>query len=105
MSTSSLAEVANLTTKTMYRLLLKNMKYYPSKNRFQIMMAVREEFRENKALTDEKKIKIERKKARIGLAHVLMYKDKGKEFVESYRIKDDHSDLHFNPRDKDFIYF
>ncbi|EAS01473.1 complex 1 protein, LYR family protein (macronuclear) [Tetrahymena thermophila SB210] len=105
MSTNSLADVANLTTKTIYRLLLKNMKYYPSKNRFQIMMAIREEFRENKQLTDEKKIKIERKKARIGLAHVLMYKDKGQEFVESYRIKDDPSDLHFNPRDKDFIYF
>ncbi|KAL4506966.1 hypothetical protein ABPG72_001387 [Tetrahymena utriculariae] len=105
MSTNSLADVANLTTKTMYRLLLKNMKYYPSKNRFQIMMAVREEFRENKSLTDEKKIKIEKKKARIGLAHVLMYKDKGKEFVESYKIKDDLTDLHFNPRDKDFIYF
>lgn len=48
---------------------------------------------------------LNRKKARIGLAHILMYKDKNKEFVEQYRIKDDHGDLHFNPKDKDFIYF
>lgn len=34
-----------------------------------------------------------------------MYKDKSKEFVESYRIKDDHSDIYFNAKDKDFIYF
>lgn len=45
------------------------------------------------------------RKARIGLAHILMYKDKHKEFLEVYKMKDDHTEIHFNPKDKDFIYF
>ena len=34
------------------------------------------EFRLNQYLKDEKQAKIENKKARIGLAHILLYKDK-----------------------------
>lgn len=61
------------------------MKHYPSKKRFQILLATKEEykdglimswnsFRENRSLTDEKKISIEVHKAKMGLRHLYMYK-------------------------------
>lgn len=41
-----------LTLTTIYRLFLKNMKSYPSKNRFELLTSIQEEFHENKKLTD-----------------------------------------------------
>ena len=38
----SAEELAKLSTKTIYRLLLKNIKHYPSKNQFGIMLAIKE---------------------------------------------------------------
>ena len=38
----SAEELAKLSTRTIYRLLLKNIKHYPSKNRFGIMLAIKE---------------------------------------------------------------
>ena len=35
-------QLVGLSTKTLYRLLLKNIKFYPSKNRFNIMLAIKE---------------------------------------------------------------
>jgi len=37
-----------ISTLVIYRLILKNMKFYPSKNRLEILDAVIEEFRDNK---------------------------------------------------------
>jgi len=62
MSISNLSEVNNLTVKAMYRLFLKNMRYYPSKNRFEVLLAVKEEFHDHKAITDERQIRIEKYK-------------------------------------------
>lgn len=55
-------------------------------------------------ITDERQIFFEHKKARIGLKHVLYYKDKMKELNENYTIKGDYVES-MNPKDKDFIYF
>ncbi len=41
------AELEKLGIITIYRMLLKNLKDYPSINRYNIMMAVQDEFREN----------------------------------------------------------
>jgi hypothetical protein len=46
-----------------YRLLLKNMKFYPSKNRFDLLTTIQEEFHEKKNLKDEKQLKEEKIKA------------------------------------------
>ncbi len=72
-------EIKKLSVLTLYRLIIKNCKYYPSKNRFQIMLAAKEDFRENRTLTNERLIFIETKKARIGLSHLLLYKEKNQE--------------------------
>ena len=77
-------EILKLSTLTIYRMLIKNFQFYPSKNRFQIMLAIKEDFKENKNLTDKKKIFIEDKKARMGLAHLFLYKAKNKELQENY---------------------
>eukprot|EP01017_Pseudomicrothorax_dubius_P045627 TRINITY_DN7910_c0_g1_i4.p1 TRINITY_DN7910_c0_g1~~TRINITY_DN7910_c0_g1_i4.p1 ORF type:complete len:112 (-),score=22.24 TRINITY_DN7910_c0_g1_i4:151-486(-) len=98
-------ELFKLSVRSLYRLLLKNMKYYPSKNRHEILIAVKEEFHENKNLKDEKKIATEIKKARIGLNHVLYYRSKMDELNRTNTIKDSGFVESLNPKDKDFIYF
>ena len=35
-------ELAKLSVKTLYRLLIKNMKYYPSKKRFSLYLETKE---------------------------------------------------------------
>jgi hypothetical protein len=42
-----------LALTAIYRLFLKNMKYYPSKNRFELLTSIQEEFHDNKKMTDE----------------------------------------------------
>lgn len=49
-------EIVKLSVKSLYRILLKNFQYYPSKNKFNIYLAMKDEFRENKDITNEKKI-------------------------------------------------
>lgn len=38
----SVEELSKLSTRTIYRLLLKNINHYPSKNKFGIMLAIKE---------------------------------------------------------------
>lgn len=52
----STAEYHAMNALQLYRTLLKSMRAYPSKNRFQLIVAMQEEFRQNKTLTDQKKI-------------------------------------------------
>lgn len=101
----ALEEIEKMTARTLYRELFKNMKFYPSKNRFNILLALREEFRDHANLKDPKKIEIELKKARIGLSHLDLYKKKSVEFVSMYRMKDEEFSRGLNPKNKDFIYF
>lgn len=97
--------LSKLSTLTLYRLLVKNLRFYPSKNRFQVLLAVKEEFRDHVDLPkDSRECKQERKKAEVGLAHVMLYKSKADEMRENYSVKAEvHESL--NPRGEDFIYF
>lgn len=45
------AELSKLSTLTIYRMLLKNLKLYPSTNRFEIMIALQDEFRNSRKIT------------------------------------------------------
>ena len=116
--------LSKLSTLTLYRILIKNMKFYPSKKKFEVLLSIKEgkhflkkieksiffsicrlEFRKNKSITEEKLIIIEKKKARMGVAHVMLFNEKMKELQDNYRIKDSGFVESLNPRDKDFIYF
>jgi hypothetical protein len=66
-----------------YRHFLKNMKAYPSKNRFELLTAIQEEFHEKKGMTDGEQIRKERIKAEMGLRHVLYYIHKNKELLNN----------------------
>ena len=68
--------IKEMNPTTLYRMLMKNIKYYPSKNRFEIMLEIKHEFRRHISLKEPKLLSIELKKARIGVAHILMYKEK-----------------------------
>lgn len=57
------SEMSALSILSIYRMLLKSMKHYPSSNRHDILLAVQEEFHQNKNLTEEKDKKLQRKKA------------------------------------------
>ena len=72
-----------LSMQMVYRLFLKNMKHYPSKNRFELLHTIQDEFHEHKQLTDGQKIKTERTKAQMGLRHVFYYIAKNKEMLEN----------------------
>jgi len=56
-------------------------------------------------LTDEREIKIERKKAWMGVAHLQLYREKAAEMETNYSLTDRKFTETINPKDKDFIYF
>ena len=66
---------------------------------------MKEDFRENMSIMDERKRFLEQKKAKMGLAHVLLYKEKNEEMKKNYSISSDGFTESMNPKDKDFIYF
>jgi hypothetical protein len=41
----------------------------------------------------------------MGLAHILLYREKNQEMIANYSISRGDDDIGMNPRDKDFIYF
>jgi hypothetical protein len=98
------AQVQKMAPLALYRNIIKHMKHYPSKKRFNLLLASKEEFRQNMHLKDEILIYKEIKKARIGLFHIIYYATKMKELSESYAIKPDYVES-LNPKDKDFIFF
>ena len=52
-----------LSLLAIYRQFLKNMKHYPSKNRFELLTAIQEEFHDKRGITDADQIGKERIKA------------------------------------------
>lgn len=98
------AQVQKMTVLALYRNIIKHMKHYPSKKRFNLLLAAKEEFRTHRALKDEVLVYKEVKKARIGLFHIIYYASKMTELSQGYAIQPDYVDC-MNPKDKDFIYF
>ncbi|CAK78492.1 unnamed protein product (macronuclear) [Paramecium tetraurelia] len=112
----SIQEIQAMSLLTLYRMLIKNVQYYPSKNRFKIMLAIKESysinfykhflrFRDNRLLNDTKRITQEIKIAQMGLRNLEMYRIKNKEMKDVYKVKDDGFQDSMNPKDKNFIYF
>ncbi|CAD8161800.1 unnamed protein product [Paramecium octaurelia] len=101
----SIQEIQAMSLLTLYRMLIKNVQYYPSKNRFKIMLAIKESFRDNRLLNDPKRITQEIKIAQMGLRNLEMYRIKNKEMKDVYKVKDDGFQDSMNPKDKNFIYF
>ena len=97
-------KLASLTIKTLYRLMIKSVRVYPSVNRFDIYKEIKESFRRNRDLDNAKLIAVEKKKAMMGLAHMLMYNEKSDELMTlRYNTKTEYAPL--NPKDENFIYF
>ena len=93
-----------LSIKAIYRLLIKNVRSYPSVNRFDIYKEIKETFRTNRNLEHAESIKREKKKAIMGVAHMMMYNDKSQELIEKgYNTKAEYETL--NPKDENYIYF
>lgn len=87
-----------------YRHFLKNMRHYPSKNRFELLTAIQEEFHEKRGLTDPEQIRKERVKAEMGLRHVLYYIDKNKELINNRYHNTDEIEP-FAKKKEDLVYF
>ena len=67
--------MSKLAPLTMYRRLLKTAKYYPSINRESIIQEIKDAYRENRDVTDPKKLKLMEEEAEIGLNHMKKYVD------------------------------
>jgi hypothetical protein len=93
-----------LSLPLIYRLFLKNMKLYPSKNRFELLTAIQEEFHTNLKLTDPKKINEERIKAEMGLRHVFYYIEKNKDLMANRYHNTDEIEP-FAKKREDVVYF
>ncbi len=93
-----------LALTAIYRLFLKNMKYYPSKNRFELLTSIQEEFHDNKKMTDEQKIKKERIKAEMGLRHMYYYIHKNSELMSNKYHNTDIIEP-FAKKKQDMVYF
>lgn len=93
-----------LPMNSLYRLLIKGIGKYPSVNRLDIYKEIKISFRAHRGLTDPKTIEVEKKKAIMGLAHILMYIEKSNELQTlKYNTKTEYESL--NPNDEHFIHF
>ena len=77
-------ELKEFTVKTLYRVLLKNIKHYPSINALDILKETKSLFHLNKKLKDPKEITKEKKKAIMGIQHVLMYNEQNDYISKNY---------------------
>jgi hypothetical protein len=57
------------------------------------------------SLTEVKGINTQKKKAIMGIRHILLYREKNDELKDNYRINIDGLDESVNKKDKDFIFF
>lgn len=83
MDFTKLETFKKLSLLMIYRHFLKNMKNYPSKNRFELLTAIQEEFHSKRGLKDAEEIKKERIKAEMGLRHVYYYIHKNSELMSN----------------------
>ena len=93
-----------LSLQMIYRLFLKNMKLYPSRNRFELLTTIQEEFHEHKLLKDSAKAQAERTKAQMGLRHMYYYIAKNEEMLQNKYHNTDEIEP-FAKKKEDVVYF
>ena len=97
-----------MSVKTMYRLILKGMKSYPSRNRSEMRVAIMADVRDWVKITDEEEKAKAMKKLRMLYGHITMWnmkmaevrrEDSGRIDRPTYMRDINHK------KDKDFVYF
>ena len=88
----------------LYRNLLRSVQQYPSAKNYELYLEIKRIFKENRNLTDPKLIEVEKKKCRMGIAHMEMYREKNEELIISNTISAEEYETQ-NPKDENFIYF
>ncbi|KAM3132251.1 hypothetical protein pb186bvf_015581 [Paramecium bursaria] len=101
----SVEEIKKLPILVLYHQILKLSSKYPSKNKFQLQIAIKESFRDNAKITDQKLIEQSIKIAQMGLRNLQLYTMKNEEMKHNYVLKDELNIESMNPKDKKFIYF
>ena len=97
-------QLSGFSSRTLYRILLKGLKYYPSINAHEILIETKSLFRQNRMVADEETRLRERKKAVIGINHVQMYNEQN-DYLQKNTGTLSKSYETANPRDDKFIYF
>ena len=87
-----------------YRILLKEVRTYPSVKQHDMYLEIKESFKQNRHLSDKKLLEKERKKCHMGIMHLRMYNEKNKELLEIHTTTPQHFET-INPKDENFIYF
>jgi len=91
---------------TLYRNILKHGRFYPSKNRVEILCSVHEFFKNSKKVTDPEELQERLRMAEMLLANFKMYHAKVIELRTGNKIVNPYPAEPFNrPGSKDFIYF
>lgn len=90
---------------TLLRNTFKHGRFYPSKNKIQILMGVHEHYEKFKTITDEKEFKDHLKMAEMILANFRMYHAKVIEMRTGNRIDEPYPADSINKPGKDFIFF
>ena len=81
------------------------MKFYPSKNRFDLLSTIQEEVHENRGLSEGEAIRKERLKAEMGLRHVFYYMHKNREMVSTKKFTNEEEIEPFAKKREDNLYF
>lgn len=82
--------MSNKSILSLYRKLLRNAEYFPSRNKKEIIIGIKEDFRQYSTLTDPKKIQIQLEQANSGLERFQTYINS---FVDPNQIKPHHQSL------------
>jgi hypothetical protein len=69
-----MASAGKVQILSMYRAILRNARYYPSRKRDAIIEEIKSLFHEHKELSDSEKVAIELQKARVGLQELEQFR-------------------------------
>ena len=101
-------KLEELSVRTLYRLILKGMKTYPSSNRAVIRQAIVDDVHDWAKLQDEDEIAKAKKKMKMLYGHVTMWNIKMEEVMQTDTDRVDKplpfKDIN-RKQDKDFVYF
>ena len=101
-------KIEELTVKYMYRVILKGIKTYPSKNREMMTEAIQLDVRDWAKVTEDLEKAKAMKKMRMLYGHIIMWNIKMEEVQRTDTEKIDQvlpfKDIN-HKKDKDFVYF